>query len=77
MKSQAALIVVVILLTPLSAGALSQWSTVGAAGTVVSPSVVFFSYPTGGVYSEPLAGGNGAGMSYTSLVVKPGQIRLR
>lgn len=64
MKSQAALIIAAVLLTPPSAGALSQWSTVGAAGTVVSPSIVLFSYPTGGVYSEPLAGGNGAGMTY-------------
>lgn len=64
MKNRAVLVVAALLLTPLSAGAVSQWSAVGATGTVTTPSVTLFAYPTGGVYSEPLAGENGAGISY-------------
>jgi hypothetical protein len=64
MKKQAALLVAAVLLLPLSVGAASKWTAAGATGTIVSPSVALFSYPTGGVYSVPLAGGNGSGITY-------------
>lgn len=57
-------LVAAVLLMPLSADAQSQWSSVGAAGTVVSADFAVWGYPTGGVYTTPLAGANGAGVSY-------------
>jgi hypothetical protein len=64
MKNPAVLVVAAVLLMPLSAEAVSQWSSVGAAGTVTSPSIATFAFPTGGIYTAPLAGGNGSGITY-------------
>lgn len=64
MKRSALLLVAAVFLMPLSAGAQSQWSSVGAAGTVISADYAVWGYATGGVYTTPLAGGNGSGVSY-------------
>jgi hypothetical protein len=64
MRSSVALVVTAILFMPLLAGAQSQWSSVGAAGTVITADFAAWGYPTGGIYTTPLAGANGAGVSY-------------
>lgn len=64
MKLWITLLVATVLFTPLSVSAASKWTAAGATGSVISPSVQFFSYPTGGVYTVPAAGGNGSGISY-------------
>jgi hypothetical protein len=63
MKACAKLVAAIVLLTPLSAHALSQWTAAGVTGSIASYNIRI-GFTGSGTVAYQIAGGNGAGMSY-------------